>query len=222
MTAGDCVTAAVTMLECVNCHQTKTETGAKDMTKHVGETELRGAVEADCNHAGYTGDTYCLACGTLVSSGETIEKTVHQWELTSSSSENPCVRAGTNTYTCAHCHETQTMYESAKGHTFTPWETVAESTCAEKGSETRTCTQCGTVETRALPVLGHYDNDGDGVCDRCNEEFEDPNANVYVFRCTHCDNYEAHRDIPVIGIFYSIVHFFIHYGQFIGFLARIY
>ena len=33
------------------------------------------------------------------------------------------------------------------------------------------------------------------------------------FRCSWCDTYEANRDRPVIGIFYTIIHFFIHLIQ---------
>ncbi len=43
-----------------------------------------------------------------------------------------------------------------------------------------------------------------------------------MFRCTHCDTYESHKNIPVVGIFYVFIHFFIHYGQMIGILSMNY
>ena len=192
------------------------------MTKHVGEQVVRNARDADCNNEGYTGDVYCSACDTLLSTGSVSPRTSHEWELTAHTSENPCVRAGTNTYTCVHCGELRTLFEPAKGHRFSEWETTAEPSCTEKGSETRACSACGEIETRDIPALGHVDADRDGKCDRCEIEWKDPDAPDYVFRCSHCDVYEAHRDIPVIGIFYALVHFFIHYGQLIGVLASIY
>jgi hypothetical protein len=35
-------------------------------------TELRGAVAATCTTEGYTGDTYCLACGEKTAAGRVI------------------------------------------------------------------------------------------------------------------------------------------------------
>ena len=217
---GSCITPAKTTYECSVCHQTKSEDGALDPTNHVGETIVTGAQDADCNGSGYSGDTVCAACGATISAGAVIPKTTHEWELTSSTSENICVRAGTNTYTCKHCGETRTMFEPAKGHMFSEWEVTVAATCTEKGAETRTCSACGDVETRDIAALGHKDEDGDGKCDRCEADYEDPNP-TYVFRCTHCDIYEANKNRPVIGAFYAFIHFFIHYAQFISTLPHV-
>ncbi|MBR5428051.1 MAG: hypothetical protein IK118_06860, partial [Clostridia bacterium] len=221
-TPGTCITPAAEFYECSVCHQTKTEYGEKDMTNHVGEQVVRNAQTADCNNEGYSGDTYCSACDTLLFTGTTSPKTGHSWEMTGHTSDNPCVRAGTNTYTCRNCGEIRTLFEPAKGHNFSAWEIVEEATCDAKGVEARTCSACGTVETRDIPALGHTDADGDGICDRCDTEYTDPSAPTYVFRCTHCDTYESHKNIPVVGIFYAFIHFFIHYGQMIGILSMNY
>ena len=45
-----------------------------DPSNHVGETELRDAVEATYTHDGYTGDTYCLSCNKKIASGSVIPK----------------------------------------------------------------------------------------------------------------------------------------------------
>ena len=221
-TPGTCITPAAEFYECSVCHQTKTEYGEKDMTNHVGEQVVRNAQTADCNNEGYSGDTYCSACDTLLFIGTTSPKTGHSWEMTGHTSDNPCVRAGTNTYTCRNCGEVRTLFEPAKGHNFSAWKIVEEATCDAKGVESRTCSACGTVETRDIPALGHTDADGDGICDRCDTEYTDPSAPTYVFRCTHCDTYESHKNIPVVGIFYAFIHFFIHYGQMIGILSMNY
>ena len=49
--------------------------GNIDATNHSGETEIRGAKEATATEDGYTGDTYCKACGQLISSGTVIPAT---------------------------------------------------------------------------------------------------------------------------------------------------
>ena len=59
-----------------NCQKTRTE----ELTaKGHGETEIRNKKEASCSSEGYTGDTYCKACGTLLGSGTQIAKTEHTW-----------------------------------------------------------------------------------------------------------------------------------------------
>ncbi len=42
---------------------------------HVGETEIRDKVDATATTPGYTGDTYCLACGNKIADGEEISAT---------------------------------------------------------------------------------------------------------------------------------------------------
>ena len=44
---------------------------------HDGETELRGARETSCSQSGYTGDTYCLKCETVIAFGEIIPALPH-------------------------------------------------------------------------------------------------------------------------------------------------
>ena len=65
-----CVKRAV----CSVCHQ---EYGEFDPDKHE-HTEVRNAKESSCTEAGYTGDTYCADCDTLLSTGYDIERTAHE------------------------------------------------------------------------------------------------------------------------------------------------
>lgn len=61
-----------------NCHKKAIcdvcgeEYGDFDLENHDGETEVRGQIEAQIGQDGYTGDTYCLGCGQLLSKGEVI------------------------------------------------------------------------------------------------------------------------------------------------------
>ena len=45
--------------------------------EHGGDTEIRDAKEPTCAEEGYTGDTYCLLCGSLIATGEPITTLPH-------------------------------------------------------------------------------------------------------------------------------------------------
>lgn len=63
--------------ECTICGK---EYGTFDLTKHTGNTEVRNAKPATTTEDGYTGDTYCKDCNTLLEEGSVIEKS-HEHEL---------------------------------------------------------------------------------------------------------------------------------------------
>ena len=56
------------------CDTCKQPYGEKDMTNHMGGTEVRNNKEATTSAEGYTGDTYCLGCNTVIQQGTTIPK----------------------------------------------------------------------------------------------------------------------------------------------------
>ncbi|MBR5278896.1 MAG: hypothetical protein IKU23_06490, partial [Clostridia bacterium] len=57
------------------CSVCNKEYGSVDSNNHVGETYVEDAVTEDCGNDGYTGDTYCKDCDTLLEEGETIPAT---------------------------------------------------------------------------------------------------------------------------------------------------
>ena len=63
----------------------------------------------------------------------------------------------------------------------------------------------------------------DGKCDVCGiqmpTESDSEPVNKDTFRCKMCKTYEEHKDIPVIGWFYTIVHYFVHLAHYIGSLT---
>ncbi|MDO5390215.1 MAG: Ig-like domain-containing protein, partial [Eubacteriales bacterium] len=71
---------------CTSCGMKSVE--AISATNHVGEKEIRDAKPATCKAEGYTGDTYCKDCGTLLENGTLLEKikehTWSKWNTTSS------------------------------------------------------------------------------------------------------------------------------------------
>ena len=54
---------------CTRCQQAY---GDLDPNNHDGATEVRNAKEPTTEAAGYTGDTYCLGCGTMIEKGKEI------------------------------------------------------------------------------------------------------------------------------------------------------
>ncbi len=48
--------------------------GDKNMNNHTGEIDVRGRIEPTTSTEGYTGDTWCLGCNTMIASGTTIPK----------------------------------------------------------------------------------------------------------------------------------------------------
>ena len=73
--AATCKDKAVYYKSCEYCQEkdvTTFETGSKNADNHVGGTEVRDAVEMECDKNGYSGDTYCLGCGEKVQTGTDI------------------------------------------------------------------------------------------------------------------------------------------------------
>ena len=61
----------------------------------------------------------------------------------------------------------------------------------------------------------HEDYDKDGICDKCGKAV----TKADLFRCSMCPKYEQMKDIPVIGIIYSVIHFFIHLASMISHIS---
>ena len=79
--------------------------GELDPANHAGETEVRNAKAVTCTVNGYTGDTYCVGCGTKLADGETITAQGHEmggWTATEV--------AGEERRDCSNCdhYETRT------------------------------------------------------------------------------------------------------------------
>ena len=62
-----CVSPAV-------CDTCNTAYGEKDANNHTGGTEIRDKAEPTTDSEGYTGDTWCLGCNTMIEKGKTIPK----------------------------------------------------------------------------------------------------------------------------------------------------
>ena len=129
----------------------------------------------------------------------------HEHSYTETVEEPTCTEAGLKTFTCS-CGKTYAETIPAIGHNYQT--VVVNPTCVSIGYETSNCQNCGvSYFIRAIPALGHTDNNNDGKCDRCKEKFsesevpeqpDDPSAT-----CTHI----CHKG-GISAFFYKIARFF--------------
>lgn len=173
-----CVSKPVYYKNCGSCYYKGTETyvyewGNFDPNNHTGNEEIRGAVEATCTTAGYTGDTYCKDCDALLSTGTVIPATGHTGGTATCLRRAKCEVCGERygdidrsnhvdgcvpEWTVTETEHTQKYSRCGKlltetgAHTFGDWTVTQEPTESEKGEQERVCTLCGCTETEAIPA----------------------------------------------------------------------
>ena len=187
-TAPQCEKEGEKTYTCTKCGESKTETIEATGHQH---TEIRNAVEAECETAGYTGDTYCTDCNKKLKDGKEIEATGHQNTEVRDAVEATCKKAGYtgNTY-CLKCgKKVSTGTEIAKKpHIWNGGEVTTEPECEKEGKKTYTCTKCGETTTEPIEATGHQNTEirnaveakceiagytGDTYCTDCNKKLED-------------------------------------------------
>ncbi len=142
--------------------------------------------------------------GLSSSDGKEYECRQHEFK-TVTASEPTCTTPGYKIEECIYCGATnETTVSEPLGHNFGPYETVTPPTCEEDGLERAKCLNDGCTETleRPIPATGHKDLDNDGRCDTCGKAFN--------FRCRLCDKNDELKDVPVIGVIFSIFHSIFH------------
>ena len=113
-------------------------------------TQLQDAVDATCVLDGYTGDTYCLDCGTLVTAGNAIAAT----------GKHVLGKDG-------HCTTCDFVYCK---HANTELRNKKDATCVDIGYSGDTfCLDCQTeiATGNATPATGKHDLDEIGHCINC-------------------------------------------------------
>ena len=164
-TAADCCHKATYYYTCANgCGEKGTETfayGEVDLTNHVGDTEVRGAVAPTEDAEGYTGDTYCLGCGTMIEKGQSIPKADHVHNLVKTEAvAATCTEEGSIAYwTCTKCGElyadangaeeitADEIAVAALGHSFTNYVSDGNAACETNGTKTAKCDRCDATDT---------------------------------------------------------------------------
>lgn len=187
VTEPTCTAEGYTTYVCSGCGRSYTS----DYTSATGHIHLetRDGVEATCGSDGYTGDTYCTDCGTLVSGGSVVPATgqhsMGEWSVLEQPTESA---EGLQIRYCERCDYSETEAIPKLDHTHDYSHSVSrqEPTCTADGSITYTC-QCGDSYTEVLGALGHQEQirsgypatcTADGLtdaiyCSVCNETLSD-------------------------------------------------
>lgn len=149
-----CTKKGVKTYTCEYCKKTKTED--IPATGHIG-TEVQNKKEATCEQNGYTGDTCCTACGTVLDKGEAISALGHNWNQGEITKEATETEEGIKTYTCRTCKKTETEIIPVKKHNWDKGVIIKQPTCTEDGERIYTCMDagCNKTYTEKVPATGH-------------------------------------------------------------------
>ena len=187
-TPATCEKKGVKIYTCTKCRATQTEEIAATGHQH---TEIRNAKEAECETAGYTGDTYCTDCNKKLKDGKEIEATGHQNTEVRDAKEATCEKVGyTGDTYCLKCKKKiSTGTEIAKKpHAWDAGKVTTAPQCEKEGVKTYTCTKCGATKTEAVEATGHQHTEirnakeaecettgytGDTYCTDCNKKLKD-------------------------------------------------
>ncbi len=143
-----------------------------------GHTEvIDNAVTPNCTETGLTEGSHCSVCNEILVEQTVINALGHTYE--SIITEPTCTGDGYTTYTCSACGDTYTANQTkAIGHTANApvVENVKDATCTGSGKydEVVYCSVCGeelSRETINVDAFGHTDENDDGICDICDEQF---------------------------------------------------
>lgn len=150
--AATCKNTGVKTYTC-SCGASYTTTLAKTAHQH---TQVKNAQKATCLKAGYTGDTYCTDCNTLIQAGTSIAKLSHTTAKDAAVAPT-CTQIGKTEG--SHCSVCGTVIKAqqtvaATGHTWDSGKVTKQATAMESGVLTYTCTKCKVTKTEPIPVLG--------------------------------------------------------------------
>ena len=85
-----CTEEGMIRYTCTVCGATEARILPIDPGHHTGSQERWYAVDATCEAAGYTGDTYCSACGAKLEDGKSIPAAGHDWQAATRSAPKTC------------------------------------------------------------------------------------------------------------------------------------
>jgi hypothetical protein len=184
------------------CSVCNTAYGTTDPNNHDGGTEVRDAVAATCTTEGYTGDTYCLGCNTIIATGEAIDKLPHtygEWVVDIAAT---CASTGIDKRTCS-CGAVDTRVSNIDPNNHeggTEVRDAVAATCTTVGYTGDTyCLGCGAklATGEDIAKLDHTYVDHAGKAPTCTEA----GWNAYQ-TCANCD-YTTYAELPATGHNYS-------------------
>ena len=118
-------------------------------------TEIQNAAAASCEQSGYTGDTFCLDCQTVIASGTVIDASGHACGEWSDTVPAACTTEGVKSRSCTNngCAYKETEVIPALGHQWDDGTVTLEPTETTSGEKTYTCSACGETRTEEIPAL---------------------------------------------------------------------
>lgn len=138
-----CTVTGEKTFTCTVCKTaSRTESVPVDPSNHV-HTEIISAVAPTCTSTGWTAETKCAACDTVIEAQKVVPATGHSWNSGAVSTPAACMVDGVRTFTCDTCGETKTQSIPATGHSMT-FTAAKDPTCAEPGNpQYWICNDCG-------------------------------------------------------------------------------
>ena len=133
-------------------------------------TKVTNAKPTTCTKAGYTGDTVCAVCGTILAKGSEIPIAEHSYDAGMITKTPTCISTGTFTYTCTGCGTTKSDELPTVGH-------LDEYHDMLDGTHNHTCSTCTMTENEEhVPT-----DDGMYVPASCEE------SAYTLYECSVCD-----------------------------------
>lgn len=175
---------------CIRCDAKRAVT-VIEATGHQN-TSIINVVESTCANNGYTGDTYCSDCKTVIATGESLSKLSHHYATVVT--EPTCTSKGFTTHTCTACGDSYTDAETAMiSHSYS--SVVTPVSCTSNGYTTYTCIVCSHSYTSdTVTSTGHNYNDN-GICVGCGKNRTE--------NCSHM----CHKS-GFMGFIWKILRFF--------------
>ena len=139
--------------------------GISTSTCSHDNTEVQNAREATCEEDGYTGDVVCKRCQKIITVGQVIEKTGHDYQ-------NPVFTWANDGKNCTVSYTCGNDINHFVQHSCTILSQVKiPATCSTKGTTTYTASygnDSSTKDVQDIPTITHVDSNNDGKCDTCN------------------------------------------------------
>ena len=158
LTAGIQTTATAIYRDTANFENTEyVITITRSNCPHNGDKEVRGAVSSTCTSDGYTGDTYCLNCGSLLEQGTVIGQDAHYYNNSRIVKWLGCEQQEEVEYYCSCGDSYIVVTKPALGHDFKA-QITRQATTEKEGIKTYTCSRCGHAYTEAIPKLEAVNN----------------------------------------------------------------